>query len=233
MTVGITGGLPEPIGLLPGSLLLDRDWLSGQVRDTGTFYGCQEPRLSATLWWYSTSAVLIGQSVHELVLLGAGLSLDPAVLRMTARPSGLERVVPGHPLAPGPAAFGRHLDAALAPVIAALGDVGQVTSQSLWAVAADSLATRLLASRAPDPAALAAQVAAACSPLSPTPRFVEVPGRPGAAPSTYVHRVSCCLIYRVPMGKCLSCPRQLPAERRERLEAHAAARAPSPSPSPS
>ncbi|GLY31702.1 (2Fe-2S)-binding protein [Kineosporia sp. NBRC 101731] len=226
MTVGITGGLPEPIGFLPGSLLLDRDWLSGQVRDTGAFYGCREPRVSTTLWWYSASAVLFGPAIHELVLLGAGLSLDPAALRMTARPSGLERVVPGRPLDPGPAAFGRHLDAALAPVIRALGDVGQVTPQSLWAVAADSLATRLLTSRAPDPAGWAADIAGASERLSPTPRFVQVQGRPGAAPSTYVHRVSCCQIYRVPMSLCLSCPRRPPAERRQRLETHAAARAP-------
>ncbi|MDP9828617.1 (2Fe-2S)-binding protein [Kineosporia succinea] len=211
MTVGITGGLPEPVALLPGSLLLDHDWLSGQVLTTGISYGSDDPRLGATLWWYSASAVLLGQSVHELVLLGSGASLDPADVRMVTRPGGLDRVVPGPSVAPGAAAYGAHLESVLAPVITALAEVGRATPQSLWAVTADSLATRLLASRAPH---LAAELVLR---RMPAPRFVDVLGR------AYVHRVSCCLLYRVPMGKCLSCPRQAPAERRARLETHARA----------
>ncbi|GAB3267951.1 (2Fe-2S)-binding protein [Kineosporia babensis] len=216
------GGLPEPIALLPGSLLLDEDWLSGQVRDTGTFYGCAEPRLNATLWWYSASAVLLGPAVHELALLGSATSVRAADVRLAPRRAGLERVVPGPSLAPGGLAFGAHLDLAVNPMVDVLARVGGATPQSLWAITADSLATRLLASvRFGPPDALAEEIAAGSEYLRPAPRFVRVQGKPFAAPSTYVHRVSCCLLYRVPMGKCLSCPRQTPEERTERLEAHA------------
>ncbi len=215
-------GLPEPIALLPGSLLLDEEWLSGQVRDTGTFYGCTEPRLNATLWWYSASAVLLGPAVHELALLGSGTSLRAEEIRLAPRRAGLERIVPGPSLAPGGRVFGAHLDQAVAPMVDVLARVGGVSHQSLWAIAADSLATRLLASvRVGTPDDLAEDIAAGSELLKPAPRFVRVQGRPAAAPRTYVHRVSCCLLYRVPMGKCLSCPRQTPAERTERLQTHA------------
>ncbi|MBT0772376.1 (2Fe-2S)-binding protein [Kineosporia sp. J2-2] len=225
MVVASTGGLPEPLALLPGTLLLDAGWLTGQVRDTGAFYGSAEPRLNATLWWYSASAVLLGQAVHELVLLGRGASLLPDDIRLVPRPAGLDRVVPGPALEPGATAFGAHLDQALTPVIDALAGVGRATPQSLWAIAADSLATRLLAARAnlpghTDPRPLADAVAAGSRRLRPAPRYLDVRGR------VYVHRGSCCLLYRVPMGTCLSCPRQAPAERASRLDQHARAATP-------
>lgn len=216
MSAASTGGLPEPVTLLPGSLLLDQDWLSGQVRDTGAAYGCADRRVNTTLWWYSASTVLLGPSVHELVLLGRGTSLSAADVRLSPRPSGLARIVPGPELAPGAAAFGAHLDTAIGPMVDALARVGGATPQSLWAVTADSLATRLLAEvRGTAPEHLAEAIAAGSQRLRPRPRYTRVQGR------TYVHRASCCLLYRVPLGVCLSCPRQTPAERTERLRAPA------------
>ncbi len=84
-------------------------------------------------------------------------------------------------------------------MVDALGRVGGVTPQSLWAITSDSLATRLLAETQVTGAADAAErlahdIAAGSLRLKPSPRFVRVPGRAGAS-RTYVHRVSCCLLY--------------------------------------
>jgi hypothetical protein len=37
----------------------------------------------------------------------------------------------------------------------------------------------------------------------------------------YPERASCCLLWRVPAGKCITCPAQTPAERHDRLLRHA------------
>jgi len=221
MTVIDDGGLPGPVAMLPGSVLLDPDWLAEAVAATGAFYDCTQPRVNATLWWYSAGAVLLGRSVHELVLLGRGCSLDPAGLRILPGPAGLQRVVPGPPLPPGASSFGAHLDQAVGPVIEALTRAAPVSARSLWAVTADTLATRLLAEvRAGEPEPPAAAVAAGSRLLRPSPRFVRVVrdrDRPELV--TQVRRVSCCLLRRVPAGVCVSCPAQEPAERTRRLEA--------------
>lgn len=251
MTVMDDGGLPGPVGLLPGTLLLDTTWLAGRIRATGALYDCRDARVNATLWWYSASTVLLGRAVHELVLLGRGTGLAPVDLRILPGPAGLQRVVPGPPLPPGEHAFGEHLDQALAPVIDVLTRTAPVTARSLWALTADSLATRLLAEvRDGSPDDRAAAITAGSRLLRPAPRFVRIaaagvrtstgqereaaPGSTPVAgagtygadsaavvPVSYVHRVSCCLLRRVPAGVCVSCPAQHPDERLLRLQAYA------------
>ncbi len=224
--------LPSVPETWPGSLLVDPDWLSERIDRTARVWGGRERRTNATLWWYSASVVLLGPAVRSLVLTGAGVRISPAEIRFTTRSSGyLERVIPGAELDAGPdgdpaAALGRHLDVALAPVIELLAAAGGATERSLWAIAADSLASVVLAATAVTPggsataAAVAGAIAGAGERLRPLPRFVEIPTSGGAV-ARYVHRGSCCLLYRVPDGKCLSCPNQTPAERRARLVQHA------------
>jgi ferric iron reductase protein FhuF len=220
--------LPPALVTLPGSLLADESWLAERVDQTGRQFRCAERRTNATLWWYSASVVLLGPAVHALVASGAGRELSPSTLRFTLGFNGyLERVIAGPQLPAGPAALGRHLDEALSAVIEPLARTGRVRQQSLWAIAADSLATRVLAETgattggtelAPQ---IATGVAEAASRLRPLPRYQDVRGRPDQPPRRYVRRGSCCLLYRVPDGLCISCPKQTPADRLERLEEHA------------
>lgn len=238
--------------VLPGTQLTDPAWLSARVERLARQGGGGDARVAGTLWWYSASLVLLGPPVHALVVEGAGLSLSPAAVRFTLRPSDyLESALPGPPLAPGPEAFGAHLDDALGAVITPLAEVSGATGQSLWAMAADSLATRVLASTSVTPAgpgaapALAHAVASSSRHLRPVPSYVEVsPDDPGDArgprtavqglpvrrdptvvrpPRLYPVRGSCCLLWRVPAGKCITCPAQTPQERAGRLLRHARA----------
>ena len=229
-------GLPPAQSMLPGALLADEAWLGERVGQTGRQFGCADRRTNATLWWYSASVVLLGPSVHALVRSGRGLDLSTSALRFTLRFNGyLERVVARSELAPGPRALGRHLDEALGPVIEPLARISGATERALWAIAVDSLATRVLAEtsvltggtdrQTDDQAApkLATAIAEPAARLRPLPRYVQVRGRPEAAAQRYVRRGSCCLLYRVPDGLCISCPKQTPAERLERLQQHARA----------
>ena len=223
-------GLPPAPVTLPGALLTDESWLRERVGQTGRQFGGSDRRTSATLWWYSASVVLLGPAVHALVHTGSGADLSPSGVRFTMQFNGyLERVIAGDPVPDGPSGLGRHLDDALGQVITPLARVGEATEQALWAIAADSLATRVLAETSVHPAGtaaapmLAAAVAEAAVRLRPAPRFVDVQGRPDAPPRRYVRRGSCCLLYRVPGGLCISCPKQTPDDRLARLRQHARA----------
>ena len=236
------GELTAGRATFPGELLADRGWLADRVDQTARQWGCPERRTNATLWWYSASAVLLGPAVQAFALTGAGAEVSPAATRFTVRGNGyLERVIPGPGLDPGAAALGAHLAVAFGQVIEPLADVGRATERSLWAIAADSLATVLLsaapvlASLRPSAvvhaavgadwlAELAASIASAGPRLRPLPRYLDV-AVSGDPPATrrYVRRGSCCLLVRVPDGKCLTCPNQTPADRLRRLTAHAEA----------
>lgn len=222
--------LPAAQPTLAGHLLTDETWLSARVEQTARQFGTTDRRTSATLWWYSAGVVLLGPAVHQLVRSGDGADLSPASLRFTLRFNGyLERVIPAGPLTGGAAGLGRHLDEVLAAVIEPLARTGQATERSLWAIAADSLASRVLAETAVTPGgtdrapSLATAIAEGAERLRPRPRFQDVRGGPGGPERRYVRRGSCCLLYRVPDGLCISCPKQTPADRLERLERHARA----------
>jgi ferric iron reductase protein FhuF len=234
-------GPPPSKPTLSGALLTDEAWLSERVEQLARQFRCSQQRTNATLWWYSASAVLLTPAIRELVTTGAAVSLAPASLRFTIGFNGyLERVIPGRTLpddvpanrgsggGDGESALGRHLDDALGQVIAPLARAGQATERSLWAIAADSLATVVLAAAGALPGGqsaappIAEAIAAASRRIRPRPRFVEVD--PGAGNlRLYVRRGSCCLLIRVPEGKCIACPNQVPAERYERLVRHARA----------
>jgi hypothetical protein len=108
------------------------------------------------------------------------------------------------------AAFGEALGTAIATIAAVTGARGP----ALGAVATDSIGNRLLWTPDPELAmTLAEPLVAAIGLGLPKPRFVRV----GRTPA--VRRASCCLIYEVGNPKCVSCPRQAPAERDARLRA--------------
>lgn len=99
----------------------------------------------------------------------------------------------------------------------------------LWAVAVDSIATRFLwAGTAVGRVDDSIEAARACvqdlsnrlsGPSLPSPRFQTVTA---VSEHTFVHRVSCCLLYNGPHGvKCSTCPRQHPRVRNARLEERA------------
>jgi FhuF 2Fe-2S C-terminal domain len=208
------------------------------------------PVVAATLWWYSATLVLIGPAVRELVAHGAVPDLSLAGLRLSLRADGyLDRAVLPPTTARGttrPAAdpavlpaglscaagdLGRRLDDLLGRVIDPLARAGGAGERALWAIAVDALATRILAETTAGagaavtvgPADLAVAVASSGSRLRPLPRYVDVTVGSTSLRRRYVHRVSCCLLYRVPGGLCTSCPRQTPAERGRRQRAHALA----------
>jgi ferric iron reductase protein FhuF len=241
--------LPPARPTLPGHLLTDEGWLCERVDQLARQLDCAQRRTNATLWWYSASAVLLAPAVRELVTTGAGASLRPASVRFTLRSNGyLERVIPGPALGDnGGASLGRHLDDALAQVIVPLARTGRASERSLWAIAADSLATVVLGASSAMPGGpaaapgIAGAIATASDRIRPLPRFVDIDpvdgvavpaadppsdpqsSRASRATRKYIRRGSCCLLLRVPGGKCITCPNQVPSERLERLVQHARA----------
>ena len=180
--------------------------------------GTTEPRVTATVWWYSASAVLLAPPLAGTVT-GVPLSARLADLTVSYGPGGLP--VAATSSAPGGDLAGE-LRATLGAVIAAVATAGRMRTAPLWAIATDSLAGTLLAvGRATGAVqaatALAAPLATAVGRPLPVPRYVDV-GR-----TRFVRRASCCLVYRVPGGSlCTSCPRRPPVERARLLSATAA-----------
>jgi ferric iron reductase protein FhuF len=209
-------GLLAPPGaeVVPATLLADPAWTSSALAARAERQGTTDRRVLATVWWYSVSSVLLAPPLAGLVtgiplsarLAGTSLSVLSGGLPVAAVSTG-----PGGDLAVD-------LRESLAAVVAAVAEAGRMRERPLWAIATDSLANRLLAlGRAlddvPGVTALAAPVAAAVGAPLPAPRYVDVAG------VRFVHRASCCLLYRVPHEPmCTSCPRRPPAERQILLE---------------
>jgi len=188
----------------------DPAWLSAQLSATARRYRLDRPASVGVLWWYSASSVLLGPPVESLVR--GGPVADPALDAVTlflhpdgrvldARSSG---VVAADEL-------GERLAVALSAAVESIAAASGAPEPALRAIATDSLANRVLwAGGLPS---LAVDLAASAGPL-PVPRYVTVGG------TRAVRRASCCLIYEAPgLQKCVSCPRQHPAERDRRLRA--------------
>ncbi|MGW6375917.1 (2Fe-2S)-binding protein [Rhodococcus sp. NPDC055112] len=234
--------VPEPGAVEhPGGVLVDRDWLAARIADTARRWACQDPRVCATLWWYSASSTLL--SVPASMLLATGLAPDPALegLTCTLRPDGYLGTIRSEVGIRDDEVLAERIGAALAPIIAALSELSGAGVRSLWAIATDSLGNRALdaGTALGSPvlgSALAVRLADLIGAEMPRPRFVDV-GRGGltgadplAAPAPVSRRVirrsSCCLIYETepdPVAaegvKCTSCPRQQPSVRAARLGA--------------
>ncbi|TCO56968.1 (2Fe-2S)-binding protein [Actinocrispum wychmicini] len=183
---------------VPARLIEDRAWLDAQLASTAKLYPLATRATLGVLWWYSASMVLLGPAVS---------GQDPALsaVTMVTRPDGLLADARSTPYT---GLVGPRLRAMLTSCVAAVSAVSGARERTLWAIATDSLANRMLwAGRSAEAAEFAAAV-----PELPAPRYVAVRGR------QFVRRVSCCLIYQgTNADKCVSCPRQTPADRMARL----------------
>lgn len=200
------------------SLLTDPAWLAGRILLARRLYGDAPDRVLGTVWWYSTSSVLAGASLEPLV--AAGRAGSPALDAITLWISGDGRLLDAassHAFDGDPVALGTAMREAISPAVECLSQVCGAGGRALWAIAVDSIASRLLwAARATGDVAVAVDLADRIgdglgTPI-PRPRFTQV------GPHTVVHRVSCCLIDRATgQEKCTSCPNQAPELRRQRI----------------
>jgi hypothetical protein len=209
------GLVPPPSATaVPVTALADPAVTAGLVAARARALRTADPRVAATVWWYSASAVLLAPPLAGLVA-GVPLSARPADLALWVAPGGLPVAATSSALG---ADLGADLRGTLATVIGAVAVAGKMRERSLWAVATDSLATLLLTlgrsiGDVQGVTGLAGRLGAAVGPQLPEPRYTDV-GR-----ARFVRRASCCLVYRLPDGPlCTSCPRRPPAERAALLE---------------
>ena len=171
-------------------------------------------RVTAMVWWYSASIVLLTPALAGLVT-GVPLSGRLADLSWVVRSDGLPVAAVSGAVTDDVAA---DLRGTLTAVIRAVAATGQMGERPLWAIATDSIANQLLAlGRAlgdvPAATAHATPLAAAIGSPLPMPRYVDVAG------ARFAQRASCCLMVELPGGAlCTSCPRRTPAERQALLE---------------
>ena len=198
----------EPPILIAGTALAERDWVAARVADLGRSWAGDDGRVVGTVWWYMASSTLLGPPLRMLSDTGVAPDLALSSVTCTVRPDGGLASVHFGSTVGGPEEFAASLRATVTSIVDTVAAVSGAGAPALWAVTADALANCALdADRAAGPA-LALRIAAAVGDDLPTPRFVEVEGH------TFVHRASCCLIYETAgAGKCISCPRRLPAQR--------------------
>ncbi|MEH6821703.1 MAG: (2Fe-2S)-binding protein [Dietzia psychralcaliphila] len=204
--------------VLPGTLLTDPRWLAARVADTGRRWSHDDPRVNATLWWYSASSTLVAAPLT--MLLSAGVAPDPRPERLTVslQANGYLRAARSDRLSTSATAFSEELREAHEAVIASLAEVSGAAPRALWAIASDSIANRALeAGRAVGDPGRGCDLARAVSrpPLLPV-RYSDVTA--SGLTRRFVRRGSCCLIYVATDGdKCVSCPRRTPSDRHAQL----------------
>jgi ferric iron reductase protein FhuF len=203
---------PPSLPLVPAALVADPGWAAQAIAARSG--PSADRRVSATVWWYSVSAVLLTPALAGLVT-GIPLSARLVDTSLAFRPDGVP--VAAVSSAPG-ADAGADLRESLAAAVSAVSEAGRMGQRPLWAIATDSIANQLLAlGRAlrdvPAATALAGPLAAAIGDPLPVPRYVDVAG------ARFTRRASCCLVVELPGGSlCTSCPRRPPPERQVLLE---------------
>jgi ferric iron reductase protein FhuF len=171
-------------------------------------------RVTATVWWYSASTVLLTPALAGLVA-GVPLSGRLADTALAFRADGLPVAAVS---TTGTDDVAADLRGTLAAAVAAVAAAGRMRERPLWAIATDSIANQLLAlGRAlgdvPAATAHAGPLAAVIGPPLPVPRYEDVAG------ARFTRRASCCLMVELPGGAlCTSCPRRPPGERQALLE---------------
>jgi len=209
-------GLVAPPGTTPVAVrdLADRDRLAGLVAAHAALYPHASVGVVTTIWWYLASAVLAGPPAAG-ALAGVPLSADAGDLDLHVGPAGMPAAAVSRRLGPDDA--GPALGATFGLLVDGLCAVGGLRPRPLWALAADSLATRLLAlgraqGRLARATTLARELVASTGAPVPLPRFVDVAG------ARFLVRSSCCLLYRAGGDLCTSCPRRPADQRRDLLE---------------
>ncbi|MPY99550.1 MAG: Fe-S oxidoreductase [Actinophytocola sp.] len=200
------------------ALIIDPDWMAERLRLARALYGPAPKRVLGTVWWYSTSSLLVAPPLEAL--LHTGRAVDPALDAVTLQIHPDGRLVDAHSsrLFDGDAtALGTAMGDALAAAVASVSSACGAGERALWAIAADSIANRALwAGQAVDDVdgalTLVGAVADGIGPALPRPRFERYRER------LVVRRVSCCLIDKATgLDKCASCPNQHPDERARRI----------------
>ncbi|WP_298180274.1 Fe-S oxidoreductase [Saccharomonospora sp.] len=216
---------------LSATVLTDPAWLADDLRRARRLHGPADPVVLGTIRWYSVSSVLVAPALEPWVHTGVARdpSLDAVTLDVTDDGRFLD-AYSSRTLGTDPGDLGAALVRAVDGAVTAFSQTSGASARALWAVAVDSIANRLLwtgsttgdthgARRMADElvehmARAARDVPGCVWNGSPRPRFTTVGERP------VVRRSSCCLIYEAPTtlgAKCVSCPRQSPADRERRL----------------
>ncbi|MGU3584657.1 (2Fe-2S)-binding protein [Rhodococcus sp. C26F] len=200
-----------------GERMADHDWLAERLADTGSRWGCSDPRINGTLWWYSASSTMVAASVT--MLCAEGIAPDPQLqqLECTLHDNGYLGAVRSRRILHDTAVYAEALATSYGSVIDSLAAVSGAAPRALWAVATDSVANRALTAghalgRVDDACTLAATLAV---PPMLSPRFVDIETE--SRTERFVRRGSCCLIYLTDNDKCASCPRRAPADRHVHL----------------
>lgn len=204
--------------ILPGEVLTDPRWLARRVEDTGRRWNHDDLRVNGTLWWYSASSTLVAAPLAMLLASGRAPDPGPGRLTVSLQPNGYLHSARSDRLLPSAAAFADALAEAHGEMITALAEVSGAAPRALWAIATDSIANRALeAGRAVDEEDRGVELArAVCRPPLLPARFIDVEGTERTR--RFVRRGSCCLIYvATDGGKCVSCPRRAPDDRRAEL----------------
>jgi len=202
--------------VLPGTALADPVEMARFVADNRRRWSTTDDRVAGTLWWYSTSSVVLTSLLVRLAEID--LAADPSLERLRVHIGDDGRVVNVHPT--GLLADTEELPAALRTsleaVLGTLSSVSGVRLPPLWAVTTDAIANTLLRAwrelgDASKGVAQAEWLVGGMGPGLPPARFVTIEGKP------LVRRVSCCLIDRAGFAPCASCPHQDPATRHQRM----------------
>jgi ferric iron reductase protein FhuF len=202
--------LPPAAPLVPAADLADPDRVARLIAARARTVD----RVTATVWWYSVSTVLLTPALAGLVT-GIPLSGRLADTALAFRADGLPVAAVSTARTDDVAA---DLHETLTAAVTAVAAAGRMRSSPLWAIATDSIANQLLAlGRAlgdvPGATAHAAPLASAIGAPLPVPRYVDVAG------ARFTRRASCCLVVELPGGAlCTSCPRRTPVERQALLE---------------
>ena len=191
--------------------LADIDLLTSLV---GKLLPRADPRVSATLWWYSSTSALMSTVASQLLVTGSAIDPRSATVALDG---GVVSAMTGTEVLHGSHAVRGALELVCSQLITILASIADGHEASMWAIASDSLANRALdAGVELGRIGEATSLAAALAPRAmPTPRYVDVEA--GGVGRRFVRRNSCCLVLEMGQAKCISCPRQRPEVRARRL----------------
>lgn len=209
-----------------GAWICDREWMDEQMRLGRRRWRTDDLFVLGTLWWYSVSRQLITPTITSSFLTGTPLSPELGDVTLHWRSDGIIRGVTSYRVATEPMAT--VLDTALGTTIEQVARICGKGERRLWSLAVDSIANCYLrlgvaVGRVEEAQDAAKRLVGDISEKLPQPRFESVHSSQGDVRQVFVRRGSCCLIYKAPdKNYCMSCPRQHPETRHERLRDRAA-----------
>lgn len=195
---------------LPASIMTSPDWLAEQLRLRSVRWNTDDARVLAALWWYSASAWVIGPTLISLARGDQLLSGDLDDLAIHWLPDSRITGATSSRVLVSTSPIGSAADSLLGlfeHVIPAVADLAGIAERPLWAVAADSIATRLLAigqeiGEVDRVVGLLPALADSIGGVMPRVGFT------GSGSQLTPRRVSCCLLYLAPeQSKCSFCPK--------------------------